>query len=189
DGAAGTQTCAADGRSYEPCACQPAPPADRVEEALGDLAALRDSACACQDTACAEHVQRQFGDFADRYRDVHGDDDQNQRATLLAQQAMECLMNVAAGAGDDTSDAVPVAWTTTGVPGCDQYVAEVEQYLSCDKVPQAARDAARQGLDAMKQGWGDMSGVPDDVKQQAGDACLQAVDAMKQAEAAMGCPK
>src|SRR5688500_8987652 len=38
----------------------------------------------------------------------------------------------------------------SGLAGCDAYVAAMEKYLACDKVPQAARDGAKQGLDAMK---------------------------------------
>ena len=76
---------------------------------------------------------------------------------------------------------------TTGLPDCDRYLQVIERYLQCPKVPQAARDAARQGIDAMKQGWADMSGVPDEARRAANDACRQAVDAVRQGASAMGC--
>ena len=41
---------------------------------------------------------------------------------------------------------------STGLADCDAYVAAMDKYMQCDKVPQSARDAAKQGLDAMKQG-------------------------------------
>jgi hypothetical protein len=75
----------------------------------------------------------------------------------------------------------------TGLAECDAYVAAMEKYLACDKVPQAARDGAKQGLDAMKGSWGDVAGMPEDAKKAANDACKQAVDALKQGASAMGC--
>jgi hypothetical protein len=76
---------------------------------------------------------------------------------------------------------------STGLADCDAYVAAMDKYLQCDKIPQATRDAAKQGMDAMKQGWGDTSALPDDVKKQANDACKQSVDALKQGATALGC--
>ena len=75
----------------------------------------------------------------------------------------------------------------TGLAECDAYVAAMEKYLACDKVPQEARDGAKQGLDAMKSGWGDTAGMPEEAKKAANDACKQAVDALKQGASAMGC--
>ena len=75
----------------------------------------------------------------------------------------------------------------TGLAECDAYVAAMEKYLACDKVPQAARDGAKQGLDAMKGSWGDTAGMPEESKTAANDACKQAVDALKQGATAMGC--
>jgi hypothetical protein len=75
----------------------------------------------------------------------------------------------------------------TGLAECDAYVAAMEKYLACDKVPQAARDGAKQGLDAMKGSWGDTAGMPEEAKKAANDACKQAVDALKQGASAMGC--
>jgi hypothetical protein len=77
---------------------------------------------------------------------------------------------------------------SSGLPECDEYVATMETYLQCDKIPQATRDAAKQGVDALKAGWGDIDALPDDVKQQAADACMQAVEALRQGAAALGCP-
>jgi hypothetical protein len=75
----------------------------------------------------------------------------------------------------------------TGLAECDAYVTAMEKYLACDKVPQAARDGAKQGLDAMKSSWGDTAGMPEEAKKAANDACKQAVDALKQGATAMGC--
>jgi hypothetical protein len=75
----------------------------------------------------------------------------------------------------------------TGLAECDAYVAAVEAYMKCDKVPQEARDGAKSGIEAMKQGWGDTSAMPEEAKKQTNDACKQATDALKQGATAMGC--
>jgi len=84
-------------------------------------------------------------------------------------------------------DASTPAASNSGLAECDAYAAAMEKYMACDKVPQSARDAARQGLDAMRQGWAAMGQMPDDAKQAAGDACKQAIDALEQGAEAMGC--
>ncbi len=83
--------------------------------------------------------------------------------------------------------AEPAAAGGTGLADCDAYVAAMDKYLACDKIPQAARDAAKQGADAMKSAWGDVGALPDDVKKQTNDACKSAVDALAQGASAMGC--
>ncbi|MCB9559206.1 MAG: hypothetical protein H6708_02215 [Kofleriaceae bacterium] len=187
DGAAGAQVCDADGRAFAPCTCAARADADDADpgddevtsaHALEALDALRGQACACRDGACADAVEADFEAFLNRYAGISGDQPDIDRAGQLAGELMTCLNRARGGA----------MVTSTGLAGCDEYVALMETYLRCDKVPQAARDAARQGLDAMESAWGDMSGVPDDVQRQANDACLQAVDAMKQGMAATGCP-
>ena len=84
------------------------------------------------------------------------------------------------------AEQAPPPWMT-GVPSCDLYIAKMELYLQCPKVPQTARDGARQGLDAMKSGWGDMRSMPPEAVAAADDACRQAVDALVQGASAMGC--
>jgi hypothetical protein len=77
----------------------------------------------------------------------------------------------------------------TGVPECDEYIAAVEKLMTCDKIPQAARDAQKQGLDAMKQGWSTLAdpNTPPEAKKAAADGCKTAVDAVKQSASAAGC--
>ena len=81
----------------------------------------------------------------------------------------------------------PHAPWVTGIPGCDLYVAKMELYLQCPKVPQTARDGARQGLDAMKSAWAEMRSMPPESIAAADDACRQAVDALVQGASALGC--
>lgn len=75
-----------------------------------------------------------------------------------------------------------------GLPECNRYISEVEKFIRCDKVPQAARDATKQGLDAMKSAWSDVAGMPEEARRAAEDSCKQATDALHQGASAMGCP-
>lgn len=75
-----------------------------------------------------------------------------------------------------------------GMPSCDRYVQAMERYLTCDKIPQETRDAARQGIDALVESWRNASQIPADAKAQMDDACKSAVEALQQGANALGCP-
>jgi hypothetical protein len=121
-------------------------------------------------------------------------DEQRKKMEERAEKAMGGMMGGDMGGpeakdpppAEPTAPTVPVAGGT-GLAECDAYVTAMEKYLACDKVPQAARDGAKQGLDAMKSSWGDTAGMPEEAKKAANDACKQAVDALKQGAEAMGC--
>ena len=96
----------------------------------------------------------------------------------------------AGGAGGAAAGAAGTGAAAAGGSGlaeCDEYVAAVDKYMACDKVPQSARDAAKQGIDAMKSSWANMGSMPEEAKKAAADACKQGVDALKQGAQAMGC--
>jgi hypothetical protein len=97
-------------------------------------------------------------------------------------QATACAGQAAALATEVASCA-----STGGLAECDRYVALMEGYLRCDQVPQQARDAARQGIDAMKASLRDTRNLPTEARQAAEDACKQAADALRQAASTMGC--
>jgi hypothetical protein len=84
----------------------------------------------------------------------------------------------------------PASPTNTGIPDCDAYIALVTRYMQCDKIPQGARDAAKQGLDQMQAGWQQLKdpSMPAEARQAAANACKQATDALRQGASAMGCP-
>jgi len=87
-----------------------------------------------------------------------------------------------------TKKGAPAAPSTTGLSECDDYITLIDRYMRCDKVPQQARDAARQGIEAAKTGWGQLGQMPLEARKAAADACHQANDALRQGAAAMGCP-
>lgn len=91
----------------------------------------------------------------------------------------------AAGSGDAGSAAPAVAGSdSTGIPECDIYRQEVEKLAKCDKMPEAARKAMKDGFDQAANAW---KGLPAEAKVQAGQACKAAGDATKQAATASGC--
>jgi hypothetical protein len=60
--------------------------------------------------------------------------------------------------------------------------------MKCPAVDQTTRDNAQQGIDALKQGWGDTKSMPPEAQKATNDACAQANDALRQGADAMGCP-
>jgi hypothetical protein len=116
---------------------------------------------------------------------------------VFVQTGIETFTSVGALIGcSNASDAMVrrvshgLSGVSTGIPACDRYVAAMDKFTQCPAVPQATKDATRQGIDQIKQSWQMLRdpSVPPEAKQAANDACLQAVDALKQAGAAMGCP-
>lgn len=73
-----------------------------------------------------------------------------------------------------------------GLPAaCNEYKELIGKLASCDKLPQASRDAMKQGYDAMEQGWANLKDMPAEAQQAAEDGCKQGADALKQAAAAL----
>jgi len=92
----------------------------------------------------------------------------------------------------ETTATTVAAAETTGVPECDAYLAAVDQYMACEKVPQAARDAQKQAKDQMRSGWASWSSLPEDSRKMAqanaATACTTALNSLKVAASASGCP-
>ncbi len=86
-------------------------------------------------------------------------------------------------ADEDIYGIDPVS-TSSDLPySCQQYTTVVEKVMTCDKLPQASRDAMKQALDAMKSGWAGYAAMPEEAKDAMATGCQQAVDAMNQAMA------
>jgi hypothetical protein len=79
---------------------------------------------------------------------------------------------------------------STGVPECDRYLVTMKKYTQCSAIPQASKDAMRQAVDQMKQGWQMLRdpSVSPDARKAAGDACRESAEALTQAAQALGCP-
>jgi hypothetical protein len=143
---------------------------------VAKVRALRDETCACQDLECLERADRALELFTEVYHPPEASDDEHRNVQAILDERLACVRAV-------RQKIAP----STGVPACDEYVRYIEWYMSCDKIPQAARDGMQQGIDAMKQAWGDVHSMPDEARDQMADSCRAAVDALRQAADAMGC--
>lgn len=79
----------------------------------------------------------------------------------------------------------PPSAPASDIPECAAYGALIEKMSQCDQLPQASRDALKQGYDAMKSSWSSTGGMSDDMKKTMADACRQATDALTQAGRSM----
>lgn len=85
----------------------------------------------------------------------------------------------------DAGVPVDAAADAAAMPDCAAYVAYADWLQRCDQLPQAARDAVKQGVDVMQQSWADAA--TDDVRRMFNDACRQGTEALRQAGESMGC--
>src|SRR4029077_5311198 len=116
-------------------------------------------------------------------------------AAGCGQKASETPAATPTSSAATTPTAAPAttkAADTSGVAECDAYMAAVEKYLACAKVPQSARDAQAQASKQMKASWASWASMPPDARKMAQDSakasCSQALVALKQAATATGCP-
>lgn len=79
----------------------------------------------------------------------------------------------------------PPAASDSDVPECVAYGALIEKLSQCDQLPQASREALKQGYDAMKSSWSNMNSMSADMKKSMADACRQASEALTQAGRSM----
>ena len=75
----------------------------------------------------------------------------------------------------------------TGVKECDDLMAAYEKLFKCDKMPAAAKDAQKQGFEAMKSGWAQLKDAPQASKDAAATGCKASMDGIAQSAKAMGC--
>ncbi len=89
-------------------------------------------------------------------------------------------------AGGDPYSPDPVDPDGSGIPpACVEYEQTMQRMASCDKLPQASRDALKQGFDAMKSNWAQIGAMPKAARDAMESGCRQAVDALKQAGASI----
>jgi len=92
-----------------------------------------------------------------------------------------------AGSGSAAGSAAPAAAAGGGdIPAeCNDYKAAMEKLAACDKMPQASKDALKQGYDAMSQGWANAGSLPPEAKKAMADGCKQGADALMQSGKAL----
>jgi hypothetical protein len=71
---------------------------------------------------------------------------------------------------------------------CDEYVVVVqEEYARCDRILADQRQRALDGVDKMRDSWGDVSAMPSEARAQTDDACAQAIEALRKGMREAGC--
>ena len=89
-------------------------------------------------------------------------------------------------AGDKPADKAVPAGANADIPAeCNDYKAAMEKLAACDKMPQASKDALKQGYDAMSQGWAQAKDMPAEAKKAMADGCKQGADALMQSGKAL----
>jgi hypothetical protein len=83
----------------------------------------------------------------------------------------------------------PAAAGSSGVPDCDAYLAALDKFLACDKVPEQAKAGAKAGSEQLKRALASLQGanVPASAKKAAADGCKQAISAIELGIKQMGC--
>ena len=76
---------------------------------------------------------------------------------------------------------------TTGIAACDDYIAEIELYGRCERLPQQTRDAMNQAVLQVKAAWKDLPRQAPSAAVPTAEACRQALDAIRQAAESMDC--
>ena len=87
------------------------------------------------------------------------------------------------GSGSATPEAPPSGDVAGLPPECAEYKAAVEKLASCEKMPQAGRDAMKQSFDAMATSWKDLDKLPPEAKASLVASCKQGVSVLKKTAA------
>ncbi|HEV7555928.1 MAG TPA: hypothetical protein VGO00_10755 [Kofleriaceae bacterium] len=74
----------------------------------------------------------------------------------------------------------------TGIVECDAYIAAIQSYSTCAKLPADARDAVAQSIAEATQAMLEMAADPA-KRQEAQESCRVGAEAVKQSLASMGC--
>jgi hypothetical protein len=165
---------------------------------------MEDAMCACQDAACVERVQHEYKDFMKRENDrYHGNVKPSPQVMKRAEHMSDCAARAYEASGDTPHHGTGLDHTggdwhpapppgagddgETGIPDCDAYLRLFDAYIQCDKIPEATKEATREGIAAQKEAFAELKDAPDDAKQTAAETCRESADALKQAASALGC--
>jgi hypothetical protein len=176
----------------------------REGDEVGTFAKMDDAMCACKDAPCAERVQHDYKEFWKREIEKYsGNKKPTAQVEKIAEHIGDCEMRAREGVAttghgtglDHTGgdwhpapDPDATGDSETSIPECDAYLVAFDKYMSCDKIPQATKDATREGIAAQKVSFRELKDAPPEAKKAAADGCRQGLDALKQAADALGCP-
>jgi hypothetical protein len=177
-------------------------------EAMAKMNDMTEKMCKCTDKACADKVNDDYKKWGEEMsKNASGKEaeapsaEDQKKMTDTMTKFTECATKAMGGgaamtgdkpagdkpAGDKPADdkkpddkAAPAAGGDLPAE-CNDYKAAIEKLASCDKLPQASKDALKTSFDTMANSWKDFGSMPAEAKKAAADACKQAADAVNQA--------
>lgn len=183
-----------------------------MADSMAKHAGFKDAMCKCdKDKACAEKVAAEMDKYnTEQMKNTSAEDAKKMLADMspedmkamgdVAAETEKCkatAMGAAAAAGGDKpagdkpagdkpADPPAAAGANADIPSeCNDYKAAMEKLAACDKMPQASKDALKQGYDAMSQGWAAAKDMPAEAKKAMADGCKQGADALMQSGKAL----
>jgi hypothetical protein len=166
-------------------------------EAVEKMGQLKDAMCKCTDKACAEKVQADYlayGKTMEGKKEEKPDQAAIDKLMGLAGEYMKCYEKATGAGGEATPPAAGSAAPTEGSAAaaggadlpqdCKDYQAAIEAFTKCEKVPAAARDAAKKSFEGASASW---ATATEEIKAQMGSVCKSAADGLKQSLSAAGC--
>ena len=182
-----------------------------MAEAKAKMNEFADKMCACKDTKCAQGVSDEMTKWSTEMSKTASKDEKPSEADMKDMEATtkkltDCMQKAmgageagSAAAGSDTGagsaaagsgEAAGSAAAGSAAPAaaggdlpaeCNDYKAAIEKLATCDKLPQATRDALKQSYEQTSAAW---ANVPAEGKAALATACKSAADAVKQSAAA-----
>jgi hypothetical protein len=177
-------------------------------DALGKMTEMADDMCKCKDKDCADKVVAKMKTWSDeqaKNADKNATADTNPDDAKKFQEVntkySDCMTKAMTGgappagdkpAGDKPAGDKPAegdkkpegdkpAMAGGDLPAeCNDYKAAIEKLASCDKLPQASKDALKTSYETMSAGWKDFGTMPAEAKKSIADGCKQAADAVNQ---------
>jgi hypothetical protein len=180
----------------------------KMGEFKDKMCACKDKDCAMKVT---DEMTKWGKENADKAADQKPSDDDMKKAMEISKSMQECMTKAMGGgdmgggmggdkpagdkpagdkpAGDKPADGSAAAGGDHPAGGggdlpkeCEEYKAAIEKLASCDKLPQASRDALKQSYDAASAAW---ANVPAEGKAQLATGCKAGADAVTQSAKAV----
>ncbi len=154
----------------------PSPPPPTCEQAADHVAALLDPR--------ADSTRAIRGVFATRCRDDAWPAEVRSCvvSTTSLKDPKHCKAKLPAGARNQLETDLAARRVQSIPEACREYARAVEKFVSCDTIPQGARESMRQAFDVQREMWSKGASA------ESIEGCRAAVETITEAALAMGCP-
>ena len=142
--------------------------------ATAKLTELKEEMCKCKDAKCAQDVSDKMTKWStEQAKNQKEAPRVTEKDQKLSEDLGKCMQ---AALGTPAAGAPPTAAGADGLPAeCVEYKATVDKLMSCQKLPEAQRNALKKAFDDASAGWPNM---PPDAKAQLATACKQGTTAV-----------